>query len=416
MSAIEPTATPLSVIATPRADRLVRALTTTVFVQWLGASAMLPLLPLYLRDRGASDTLVGAVMASYFVGALALQYPAGRMADRIGRLPVLLAGLGAFALGSLGFLLPSSPLAALVWRALQGAGAGAAEVAALAMVSATVPLVRRGRAFGSIYGGQIGGMAVGPIIGSLLGVAHMSAIFAVGALSALVACVPVVALPEIRRHQTTPAGTATGRLRRPSLNRSLIGALLTSASIGLVFGVYEACWTLLLSGRGAEQWQIGLSWTLFSVPFVVMSKPAGWLADHLDRRWLVGTSVSSSIAFCTIYPFLNSLDWLLALGAVEAIGLAIGLPAAQSLLTQGSAPDEVGRVQGMFSTAETGSVALSAAIGGSLFAVATWLPFVAGAAGAAVLALCLPVVWRHVPGRVVPDAGSLGARPLEAGA
>jgi DHA1 family multidrug resistance protein-like MFS transporter len=226
-----------------------------------------------------------------------------------------------------------------------------------------------------------------------------------------------VALPEIRHHQAPAAGVATGRLKRPSLNRSLIGALLTAASFGLVFGVYEACWTLLLAGRGAEAWQVGLSWTLFSVPFVVMSRPAGWLADHLDRRWLVGAAVTSSIGFCTLYPFLDSLDWLLALGAVEAIGLAVGLPAAQSLLTQGSAPEEVGRVQGMFSTSETGSVALSAAIGGSLFSVAIWLPFVVGAIGAAALALCLPLVWRGVPGHAVGAvAEPFGARPAEAGA
>jgi DHA1 family multidrug resistance protein-like MFS transporter len=184
-----------------------------------------------------------------------------------------------------------------------------------------------------------------------------------------------------------------------------------------VLGVYEACWTLLLTDRGAEQWQIGLSWTLFSVPFVVMSKPAGWLADHLDRRWLVGAAVASSIGFCTLYPFLHSLAWLLGLGAVEAIGVAVALPAAQSLLTQWSTPAEVGRVQGMFSTSETGSIALSAAIGGSLFSVTAWLPFVVGAVGSLSLALCLPVVWRGVPGRAAPGAiGPLAAGPVEAGA
>ena len=68
---------------------LVRTLALTTFLLWVGASSILPLLPEYLRDRGASDGLVGIVMASYFVAALAFQYPAGRLADKIGRRPVL---------------------------------------------------------------------------------------------------------------------------------------------------------------------------------------------------------------------------------------------------------------------------------------------------------------------------------------
>ena len=50
-------------------DSLVRSLSLAIFLQWLGASAILPLLPLYLRDKGGSDNLVGAVMAAYFSSA-----------------------------------------------------------------------------------------------------------------------------------------------------------------------------------------------------------------------------------------------------------------------------------------------------------------------------------------------------------
>ena len=366
------------------ADRLVRALTIAIFLQWLGASAILPMLPLFLRQRGGSDAAVGAVMAAYFVAALAFQYPAGRLADRVGRRPVLLGGLTLYALGSIGFLLPVGPAADIGLRALQGAGAGAAEVASLAMISGAVALERRGRAFGSVYGGQLAGMAIGPLVGSLIGVGSMSVIFVAAGAMSMAACIPVLRGSALTRHGAAP-GLPRGQLGRPALNRALLGALLTAAALGLTIGVYESCWTLLLTARGAEQWQIGLSWTLFAVPFVAMSRPAGWLADHMDRRVLVVCALVSSITFCALYPFLHSLVWLLALGGVEAIGLAVALPSAQSLLTQSSAPAELGRVQGLFSTSETAAIAVSAAAGGALFAVTAWAPFVFGAAGAAVL-------------------------------
>ena len=121
---------------------LIRALALSTFLLWLGASSILPLLPQYLRARGGSDAVVGAVMGSYFLAALLFQYPAGRLADRIGRRPILLAGFGCYAIGSLGFLLPLPTGADVVMRGLQGIGAGGAEVAALAMLSGAVDLTR----------------------------------------------------------------------------------------------------------------------------------------------------------------------------------------------------------------------------------------------------------------------------------
>lgn len=419
---------------TDGADRLVRALAGTTFLLWLGASAILPLLPEYLRHGGASDAVVGLVMAAYFVAALVSQYPAGRLADRVGRRRVLLGGIGCYAAGSAAFLAPFGPVTDIAFRALQGVGAGAAEVAALAMVSGAVPLERRGRAFGSIYAGQLGGMAIGPLVGSVVGLGAMHATFVGAALAALVAGVPVVASAAIGAHGAPDRGAdVAGLVRWPAtgaagqggpvvrrwaraagwrgLPPAAAGALVAAAAFGLVIGVYESCWTLLLVQRHARPWQIGLSWTLFALPFAAMSGPGGWLADHADRRWLVVGSLTSSIGFCTLYPFLHQVVLLLALGPVEALGSAIALPSAQSLLTQGARPAELGAVQGLFSTSQTGAIAVAAAAGGTLFGLAAWAPFVAGAGCAALVTASLPTVWRRVAGRVSDTAVGDVAEP-----
>ncbi|MGC8463645.1 MAG: MFS transporter [Acidimicrobiales bacterium] len=433
--------------ATDDSDRLVRTLAGTTFLLWLGAGAILPLLPEYVRRRGASDAVVGLVMAAYFVAALASQYPAGRFADRVGRRRVLLGGLGCYALGSAAFLAPFGPVADIAFRSLQGVGAGAAEVAALAMVSTAVPLSRRGRSFGSIYAGQLGGLAIGPLAGSIAGLGAMHATFAGAALVALAAGVPIVATAGVGRYgapprraeaassgvvarrpkdvagdaawwperTTTTRGASTSVSRgharatgRRSIPPAALGALVAAAAFGLTMGVYESCWTLLLLRRHATSWQIGLSWTLFALPFAAMSRTGGWLADHADRRWLVVGSLTSSIGFCSLYPFVHPVIVLLALGPVEALGAAIALPSAQSLLTQGARPAALGAVEGLFSTSQTGAVAVAAALGGMLFGVATWAPFVATAGGAVLATASLPVVWRRVAGRV-PDAALGGA-------
>lgn len=384
---------------------LVRSLALTTCLLWLGASAILPLLPEYLRQQGSSDATIGIVMASYFVASLFGQYPAGRLADRVGRRPVLLAGLVVYAAGSVGFLAHLTPIADVGLRALQGLGAGAAEVASLAVISGSVALDRRGRAFGSIYAAQLSGMAIGPLAGSLAGVGSMNGIFVGACVAACAAAVPVATNRVLAADDVRIASSgAPSRMGLPHLNRALIGSLMAGAAFGLTIGVYESCWTLLLDLRQAHDWQIGLSWTLFAVPFVILARPGGWLADHLDRRWLAVGALSVSITLCILYPFIDVLGWLLALGAIEATGTVIALPAAQSLLTQTSAVSELGRVQGLYATAQTAAIAVAASAGGALFGVASWAPFVAGGVGAAGLTLSLPIVWRDVPGRAAAVA------------
>jgi MFS transporter, DHA1 family, multidrug resistance protein len=416
----------------PRA--VVLALGLTTFLQWLGASAILPLLPLWVTHHGGSDALAGAVMGAFFVAGLVSQVPAGRLADRIGRRRVLYAGLIVYALGSLAFLLPSGPTSYLAWRFLQGVGVGAAEVAALAIVAAVSPLSERGRAFGTIYAAQLAGLAIGPLFGSIVGIGSMHLLFVVAAVSALAACIPTAwatrgsterlgdvgvgsPQPSARRSAhgevagESPAGRPQGRF---PWGRPIIGALAAAAAAGLLIGIYESCWTLLLEERGAQSWQIGLSWTLFAVPFVAMSVPAGRLADRFDRRALVVAGLGSSSCFAISYPFIHNLPVLIGLGGLEAVGVALFYPALQSLLTEFSPPERHGQAQGIFATGQTAATAAAAALGGWMFGFAPWIPFVSAAVTAAAFTVAVPVIWAVVPGRARLDVPHHGGDLIDA--
>ena len=392
-----------------RSARLIRTLTITVFLQWMGATAIVPMLPVYIRNLGGSDALAGVVMASFFAAGVLSQYPLGRLADRIGRRPILLFGLITYGLASLAFLLPINAYDAIVLRSFQGVGAGAATVAALAMISSSVSVERRGRAFAAIYGGELAGMAVGPLVGSIVGVRYMWVMFLASGLMSFGACLPALMIAEPagpardRAARTRTDGTVVA-LDRVRIRPSMTGALICGAALGLTSGVYDICWTLLLLARGASGLEIGISWTLFAVPFVLVAKPSGWLADHLDRRVMVLCGLGVSTILCASYPFIHNVPLLILLGASEAIGFAAAMPAVQSLLTQGSAPSEVGRIQGMFATSQTACTAVSAGAAGAAFALASWLPFVAVASVVTIGLAVAAFVWRSVPGRVAPGA------------
>jgi MFS family permease len=211
----------------------------------------------------------------------------------------------------------------------------------------------------------------------------------------------------------TPAPSIAPRHETPvklTVSRGFIGVVLVGVIGGVCTGVYEACWSLMMLARGAAAWQIGLSWTMFALSFAAFSPIAGRLIDRLDRRRLAVQAAALSGVFIAIYPMLPKPWLLIALGTVEAIGVAATIPAAQSLLSQLVHPDALGRAQGVFTTAESAMIAVGAAISGYLFTIYHWLPFVSAAVLAIALTALLPRLWRDVEGRAsVAAAGERSA-------
>ena len=372
---------------TPRtAVRIVQALVLAEFLQGLGASAVLPLLPLYLRDNGTSVGVVGAVMGSYFVAGVLTQYGAGYLADRTSHRIVILGGLTTYAGASLCFALSVGAGGYVALRGLQGIGAGAVQVAGLALVGVVVPAAGRGRAFAVVFAAQLAGMALGPLAGSATAVVSMSA-----------------AIPVWLGTPRTHVDALDQRSAPLVLTQQLFGLLLVAVISGLIVGVYETCWSLLMSSRGAAAWQIGLSWTLFALPFAAFSPVAGRLVDRFDRRMLAIVSLLVTCAFAASYPFLNHVWLLMVLGTFEAVGVAIAYPAAQSMLSQSAVPEALGRAQGAFTTAQTAAIAVAAAASGAMFGYARWLPFVTCALVGSALTCTLPALWRRMPPHADPD-------------
>ena len=208
-----------------------------------------------------------------------------------------------------------------------------------------------------------------------------------------------------------------------ALTQPLVGLLLIAVTSGLIVGVYESCWSLLMNSRGAAAWQIGLSWTLFALPFAAFSPVAGRLVDKLDRRLLAMVSLIVTCAFAASYPFLTHVWLLMALGTLEAVGVAISYPAAQSMLSQSAVPEALGRAQGAFTTAQTAAIAVAAAASGAMFGVGRWLPFTTAAVLGTALSCTLPVLLRTMPAHAAsgdehsfdvvggPEVGATGSLP-----
>ncbi|HVB00882.1 MAG TPA: MFS transporter [Acidimicrobiales bacterium] len=395
-----------------RYRRFIVAIVLSNFLLFIGASAILPLLPSFLRESGSNPGLVGIVMAAYFAASVLTQYPVGRLCDRIGARPVLFSGLVVFAIGSIGFALSSGPWIAIVCRGLQGIGSSAASIAEGAIIGTQVPHERQGRAYGAIYASQMFAFAVGPLLGSIAGLGSIRELFVAAGIAAVLAWLPmsrmVLQLPSVEKVALAPdeievesiddiatkEGFISARIvsllhRNQDITiftPGLIGAIAFFTAGGFLGGAYESCWTLLLDARGATTFQIGLSWTLFALPYAALSVPAGRLAERVNRKRLAMISMLISAGFAVVYPFMHVVVLLVGLGTVEAMCAVFGGPSAMMIVSQSVGINDQGAAQGAVGTSRTAATAFAAAISGALFGVDPVVPF-AFASGLALVAL-----------------------------
>ncbi len=371
----------------------------SIFVSGTGIGSLLPVLPLYLRERGASYGLVGVIVGAALVAQAIGQWPAGRLAERIGRREMMVAGLVLAAAASLAFMLPLPIGWLIVIRFVQGLGFAAAIPAELAAVADVVPPAQLGRAYGWVSAAQQAGYISGPAIGGLLAVFGRWTVFAVtGAALLAAALVVVLTLPRSERSSGVPAPVMPGLFGRSRAAAAIRAVAILSIGLGLLIGIYDVVWSLFMRTLGASDPVIGLSFTLFALPLLVATPFAGWGSDRWDRRWLAVGSIVLGSLIGPIYPLLKDIPVVLVVGTVEGALWAFTGPAMNSFLMD-AVTERRAEAQGIVGTAMSAATAIGSVVAGGLFALGVAAPFIAAAAAGVVFAVA-----------AVPGLRSTGSR------
>ncbi len=365
----------------------------------LGFATIVPLLPLYLTEHlNASVKLVGAVVAAFALVETLLKAVWGSVADRVGRRPLIVAGLVLSSLAPLLMSVLRNPVLFVPLRLIDGAGSSALWPAASAIMADKTPRDQRATAMGTLNLFFLSGLAFGPALGLfVVGLTHsyVAGFYLASGLMIAAGLWGSVALRDAATPHVSPpvAAVAGGRgaddhasPRSHKGKRTQFSPLLiTMLGVAFVqmFGVGLLAPILAIYAKrvvGLSEDLIGILFLLGVLSVAIASVPAGRLADRWGKRKAVVWGMAIGSAGMWMLPISPRLD-VLAIGAVLlGIGYALSSPAWHALVSDLAPSGRIGFAMGAAQTAEGLGLVMGPLLGGVLWDAAGHVaPFVASA-------------------------------------
>ena len=278
----------------PSAAFAALVLTLLMGLQPITTDLMLPALPAMALDLHAGMGPVQLTMSALILSFGLAQLVWGPVADRIGRRPVLLAGLVLYSVASLGAALAGQVATVVAWRALQGAAMSAAVVCARAMVRDLYAPHQGAMVMARALTG-LGAVAVAsPLVAGLLvsGWGWRAAVLAMAVVGLAVLLFIALRLPEtapahlVESSTFRPVWRQLGRIVRNPTFRAW--ALLVGCSYGGIYIFLAGSGFVLIRVLGLAPAQAGV---------VMSSCSLGYIAGTLlCRRWIPRLGLAGAVA------------------------------------------------------------------------------------------------------------------------
>lgn len=187
-------------------------LTIANFFLFFAGCLLLPVLPVYLKQSGASDFQIGIVAAVFYVTSMLMRTFTSAISARMGKKALLLLSMLVFTLSMIGYYLFAGLTMIIILRLVQGLGFGASTTLYGSTVASTVPSERMGEGMG--YFGL--GISLAYVLGPCLGAAAVSQtyfkwVFLVTTLPVLVSILLTNVIKADRPEQPTEAQAQTQR-------------------------------------------------------------------------------------------------------------------------------------------------------------------------------------------------------------
>ncbi len=365
-------------------------LMATVFVDMIGFTMVLPLLPFYATELGAKPWQVGALVATYAFAALVMAPLWGRASDRVGRRPLILAGLLGSGIAYVLFGLSHTLWLLFASRFVQGAGSGGITGVVQAYVADTVPPGERARALGWVTAATSAGVMFGPALGSLAaGLSQEAPGFLAAGLCLLNVLSAWRWLPEPPAHEHT--GQPPRRLRRALVEvlthpMSPVHACIWLYAIGMLafMGMNGVLALFLKDTFGVTKQTIGYFYVYVGGIGLIMRAlllgPAVRRFGELGVVRLGAFSLMIGLGCIPIPAFLDAplsvrFPLLAVIALLVPVGTALLFPATTALVSSRSARSETGQTLGVQQSFGGISRMVGPLAAGALYEVSFGFPF-----------------------------------------
>ena len=324
-------------------------------MRMLGLFMLMPIMAVYGQElEGVSPLWIGLAIGAYGLSQALFQIPMGWLSDRFGRRPIIVVGLIIFAIGSIIAGFAQSIEMVTVGRAIQGMGAIASAV--LALASDVTREEQRPKVM-AVIGMCIGlsfavALILGPMIANSFG---LSGVFFVTAVMAAVGIIVVLTLVPVSYTQsnsgevTASKGNLLSMLLNPQLLRLDAGVLILHWMMTSIFVAYP----ILLSDTGLninDHWQVYLPVLflsfVFMVPMIIIAAKKG-----VEKSMFISAIIMITVA--SLLMVISSSLWPLVFTVfIFFIGfnfLEASLPAHVSRLAPAG---QKGTAMGVYSSSQ----------------------------------------------------------------
>ena len=365
-----------------RARNIILLLAGSVALMMTGFGVIMPVFARRLAEFGSGVEALGIMTMSFALAQFVAAPIMGNMADRVGRRPMILLALAAFALANIGYLFAPNTAVFIAIRTAAGVFTAGLFPAAMGIVADIVVEQERGRWIGIVMGGYGACFVFGPVLGGLLydgfGFAApfiASAVLAVLALVAATLFVPETRTATIRRRiglrqrrtqaiSKEPTRSIWATLPRPL---AVFGTLLLIDFMGaftfayiepqMVFYMYDTlAWTTA---------QFGLVVGAYGLSMMLGQTILGQTSDRYGRKpiILIGILLNTTLFFGM--AAVSTYGMMMLVAVVAGLGSALVAPAASAFYVDITEEKYRARILGI----KESSLALGGVLGPLLVAV-----------------------------------------------
>ncbi|MDK1038401.1 MAG: MFS transporter [Actinomycetota bacterium] len=366
-------------------DKRLITILLIVFVQMVGASLILPIVPLFAKNEfGMSPMLITLLVASFYAAQFVGGPILGRWSDKVGRVPILIISQIGTVISFVMFGMAGAVWVLFAARLLDGI-TGGNIVVAQAYVTDVTPKEKRAQALGLVFAAFGVAFFIGPVIGGLLvGIGPRVPYFAAAVAAAIVVLMTIFTLDESmttrerEEHQAVAERLSFSEaLRVKPLMLALLIVFIAQLALGVVMATFALFGEAVLFTSNPE---LGVGILLAIVGFAQIVTQTALLGRAIVR---FGETRVMSIAIVVRTTSLGlfavaTVVWVAGIGsALFAVGSGLLLPTLQALATRSVGDSMRGGVLGVFQSTTSLAIIVSTAASGLLFAVSPHMPYIA---------------------------------------